>query len=347
MKMRYFILIFCSFYLISNAQVGGKFAFNTLNLASNARVAGIGGDNISVLDNDPNLYFHNPALLNKTMLHRVGVNFSPHMAGIFNTAQCYAFNVKKLGLFGLGAQVLNYGTAKRTDENGVEQGRIQAYDMVLQATHARTLGNFTLGASFKLIGSHIAGYNTFGTGIDLGAMFKHPKRDFTIGITVRNIGFGKNALPINALIGMSYKLEHMPLRFSLTIHHLNNWKIAYIDPSAVVSYDINNNPIRDTANALSEIPRHLIFGGEFLLSKGFNIRVGYNHMRRAELKPSESSILSGFTLGFMLKVKSFELAYTRAFFHPSDGIDMLSLIWSLDNFIKKVSPKTEETNIPN
>lgn len=308
------ILFIFSFSVKLFAQIGGKFAFSALNLASNARVSGIGGDNVSVLDNDPNLYFHNPALLNNTMLRKLGVNFSPHMAGIFNTAQAYTFNVKKLGLFGLGLKVINYGTAKRMDENAIEQGRLQAYDMVLQATHARTLGNFTLGATFKLVGSHIAGYTTFGTGIDLGALFKHPKRDFTIGLTVRNIGFGKNALPINALIGMSYKLEHMPLRFSLTIHHLNNWNIAYLDPNAVVSYDINNNPIRDTANILTEIPRHLIFGGEFLLSKGFNIRVGYNHARRAEIKPAEASVLSGFSLGFMLKVKSFEFGYTRAFF---------------------------------
>lgn len=343
MQIRFLVLFLSIIFFQSFCQIGGRYAFNSLNLASNARVLGIGGDNVSVSDNDPNLFFHNPALLNKTMVRRLGVNFSPHMAGIFNTAQCYAFNVKKLGLFGVGLKFLNYGNAKRTDEDGVEQGIVEAYDMVLQASHARTLGNFSLGATFKLVGSQIAGFSTYGVGIDMGAVFKHPKRDFTIGLTVRNIGFGKNALPINALIGMSYKLEHMPLRFSLTIHHLNNWNIAYLDPNAIVSYDINNNPIRDTATAFTEIPRHLILGGEFLLSKGFNIRVGYNHMRRAELKPAEASILSGFSLGFMLKVKSFELAYTRAFFHPSDGVDMLSLIWSLDNFLKKVNPKTVES----
>lgn len=326
------------------SQIGGKFAFNGLNLASNARVAAIGGENISVLDNDPNMMFHNPSLMNENMYKRVAVNFSPHMAGIFNNSACYSFKIKKLGQFGVGVHYINYGSAVRRDETGDDIGKIYGFDAIGQISHSRKLGPFSIGASVKMMGSRMVDYGAYGFALDLGSTFKHPTRDFTISILAKNIGFGNYALPINAMLGFSYKLEHLPLRLSLTIHHLHRWNITYSNPNAVIGYDISGTALRDTAKWFHELPRHIIIGGELLLSKGFHVRFGYNHQRRADLRPVDAHLLSGFSMGFMLKVKAFEFAYTKAFYHSSDGVDMLSLIFSLDGFYKKVIPKETETN---
>ncbi len=343
MKKNFCILITIITF-VAKAQIGGRYAFSNLNLASNARVSALGGENISILDNDPNLMFHNPSLMNETMYRRVAVNFSPYMAGIFNNSACISFKIKKLGQFGVGTHFINYGSATRRDDTGLDMGRIFGYDAIGQVSHARQLGHFSVGASLKMMGSRFVDFSGFGLALDLGSTFKHPKRDFTISILAKNVGFGNYALPINAILGLSYKLEHLPLRLSLTIHHLHRWNIAYTNPNAVLSYDINGTPIKDTVKWYHEVPRHIVLGGELILSKGFNVRFGYNHQRRADLRPAEAHLLSGFSFGFMLKVKAFELAYTKAFYHSSDGVDMLSLIFSMEGFYKKIAPKESETN---
>lgn len=324
------------------AQVGGIFSFQSLNLSSNARVSALGGENISIVDNDPNLMFHNPSLINKTMLKKVAVNVSPHMAGIINQSACYSFLLKKIGQFGVGLHYLNYGSAVRRDDTGDDLGKIYGFDAIANISHSRQIGNFSIGASAKILASRMVDFVGYGFGIDLGSTFKHPTKDFSVSILAKNIGIGNYAIPINALVGLSYKLTHLPLRLSVTFQHLNRWNLAYNNPNAINGYDINGVALKDTVYWYHEIPRHIIFGGEFMFSKGFNVRIGYNHQRRADLRPAEAHLLSGMTMGFMLKVKAFEIAYTKAFYHSSDGIDMFSLIFALDGFYKKSEPKVED-----
>ena len=48
-----------------NAQDGGSTAYNFLNVTSSAKIYGLGGVNISLVDDDINVIDQNPALLDR------------------------------------------------------------------------------------------------------------------------------------------------------------------------------------------------------------------------------------------------------------------------------------------
>ncbi|MCK4751672.1 MAG: hypothetical protein KAT15_31665, partial [Bacteroidales bacterium] len=49
---------------VNLAQKGGETTYSFLGLTNSARVAALGGEVVSLLDDDINLVFHNPSLLN-------------------------------------------------------------------------------------------------------------------------------------------------------------------------------------------------------------------------------------------------------------------------------------------
>ncbi|MFN0048822.1 MAG: type IX secretion system protein PorQ [Cytophagales bacterium] len=349
------IVLFC--WLLPTlilAQLGGKNGFEFVNYGANAKLAGIGAMNVSVRDSDPNMVFSNPALLNSDMKHLASVSYNQFYANIGNTQIVYAFDTKKLGLFGVGLQYTDYGTAKSTDASGADLGTISANEYAFTVSKSHTIGNYTLGANVKFAHSQIADQNAAMVLTDIGGVFKHPTRQFTIGLLVKNMGFAlKNYhsneninIPFDVQAGFSYKLEHMPLRFSMTIHHLHQFDIAYDDPNRIASYDLNGNPQYTRVGLADKVMRHFVFGGEFILTKGFHLRAGYNHFRRAEMAIENYSGLGGFSFGAMLKVKVVELGYTAAFYHAAGPRSHFTLIINLGGFYKKKEVPQSVPEIP-
>ena len=72
-----------------------------------------------------------------------------------------------------------------------------------------------------------------------------------------------------------------------------------------------------------------------VFSEKFNLRLGYNHLRRAELKTDERAGLSGFSFGFMARIKSFSFEYTRSFYHITGGRNLFTIQLNLDPIISK------------
>ncbi|MEL6926493.1 MAG: hypothetical protein AAFO94_20795, partial [Bacteroidota bacterium] len=72
------------------AQVGGDNVYEFLNLPASARITGLGGNLITVVDDDAALAFHNPGLLNPLMHQRLSFNTNIHLAGINNGYFNYA-----------------------------------------------------------------------------------------------------------------------------------------------------------------------------------------------------------------------------------------------------------------
>ena len=56
-----------------------------------------------------------------------------------------------------------------------------------------------------------------------------------------------------------------------------------------------------------EIFRRLVFGAELIASNNFQLRFGYNHLLRQELRLATTSGGSGFSFGFVFKVKDLNL----------------------------------------
>ena len=60
--------------LTSTAQES-QTAYNFLRLPVSAHVAALGGDNITIVEDDATLIFHNPALINEVSDRTVNLNF--------------------------------------------------------------------------------------------------------------------------------------------------------------------------------------------------------------------------------------------------------------------------------
>ena len=318
------------------AQVSGRYNFDFVDMAGNASVAALGGQNVSLVNDDVNLFFSNPALINDGMIGSIGLNHAWLLADIGLSTVAYATKVKN-GTWAAGVQYLNYGTFNGYDENGFGTGTFQAREYVIALGRSHKIGPYTLGMNVKYAGSGIAGYNAGMLLFDMGGIYTSPSGNFTAGLLLNNYGFlihdytgmSETRLPLDVKAGISVKPEHMPARFSITFYNLVR--------NTFTDDENSNNGVNGVVNRLMS---HMTLGTEILISKNFNLRAGYNHLINQELSLENVSGGAGFSFGFMLKIKGFELAYSHSIYHLSGGINYLTLNTNLNTFKKRISKES-------
>ena len=341
------------FILIGTIQVaysqslGGRNGFAFLRLPNHAQQAALGGINISLINKNVNLFTANPALLNAEMHQHASFSFVPYYTGVNHSTVTYAHNFEKKGRWGAALQYMDYGRFEETDATGAVLGSFQANDFMFSTTHARTIGAYSLGVSAKLAGSAIAEYTAYGLLFDIGGSFKHPEHNFSIGLLIKNAGFAFNTytpgaaltMPFDIQIGTSFKPKFMPLRFSFTAHHLHTFDITYDDPAFNTIIDQNGNQVVERVGFVDKLFRHFVFGSEILLSKAFQIQLGYNHLTRQEMKLESRMAGAGLSFGASLQIKAFQMAYSRAYHQAAGGVSYLTLISNIGAIIKKKENK--------
>ncbi|MCX2738731.1 type IX secretion system protein PorQ [Pontibacter anaerobius] len=346
MKTVAFILcVLLGLAFTAEAQVGGQRGFPFLELPASAKQAALGGINVTAGGHDVNMVNANPALLNQEMDGQVSLSYVGYLADIKQSHAVYAFNSEKYGRWAASINYLNYGDFIERDATGMEVGTFNVNDYTLALTHSREVEAFTIGATAKAAVSSIAGDQAVGVLADAGAVFKHPERDFTVGLAFKNVGYQvktfdsgeRQQMPWDAQLGVSYKPEHMPVRLSLTAHRLYQFDIVYLDPNAPGRLDENGNEVKEEKKLSDKIARHFVAGAEFVFSRNFQLRAGYNHLRRKELRLESKSGGAGFSVGAMLRVRSFELNYGSAFFHPSGATHYITIATNTGTFLKKKS----------
>jgi hypothetical protein len=336
-------LLFLGVVPAVRAQIGGKQAFSFLNLPPSAKLAGLGGVNVSARDADGTMLYGNPALLNSEMDGRLALGYVDYLADIKQSTATYVFNTQKAGRFGVGLTYLSYGDFEQFDVAGNSLGKFSVNEYALSVSDAYTTGAFTLGGTLKLAGSGIAGNHSFAALADVGGLFKHPEQDFTVGLVVRNAGIqlkaydgaGREPMPLDVQLGTSFKPEHLPLRFSFTAHHLQQLDIVYLDPNQRSQLNFGEEETTPKKSLGDKIARHFVVGGELLLSKNLNLRVGYNHLQRRELRLDNTAGGAGFSFGVMLRVSQFQLDYTHAGYHASGGANYFTIARNLDSLFKQ------------
>ena len=324
---------------------GGRNKLDFLQLPTQAKSTALGTNHFTISGNDPALFLQNPALLDSTKSDNVSVNLMPYLADMKFVNLAYSKNLKKSGgTWAVGLQYLNYGTMQETDDIGNVIGEFRAADYGLSAGYGHTIGAFTLGATAKLVASSIESYTVWGLAMDYGGLFKHPRQDMTIGFVVKNLGFLKQnfagvadpVLPLDIRVGTTFKPEYMPIRFSATLHHLNKFDMVYNDPNLFYTYDTNGNKTPKKVGAAEKLGRHLALGAEIMMHSHFRILLGYDHLRRQELKLTDRGALAGFSFGAWLRIKKFEVSYGRAQYTPGFGSSSLSIVLNLkDGFVKE------------
>lgn len=313
----------------AKAQQAGTTSYTFLNMPYGAKIGAVGGVNISLYGNDPNLFLSNPALASDSLSNRPTVNYTGFPTGIGLSSATYSHSFEKAGLWSAGVQYLSYGTIAGYDDTGAPTGSFKPNDYAITISHVRTSNNFRFGASIKQVGSSIAGYNGSATLFDLGGLFVHPSQRFTVGLTIKNVGFEwqqlsesiDTKLPFDVQVGTSVKPLHMPFRFSFTFYKLNTWDLTL--------------PNETSTNAFADnLMRHMVIGSELLINEHINILFGYNPLRRKELKIDNAGGFSGFSLGLDIKAKAFELVYAYGGYHVAGNANMFTLSVNMNQLIK-------------
>lgn len=302
-----------------NAQIGGRHVYDFLNLSTGPSVTALGGVNVSSPENDLQMAYQNPALCSDSMDNQLVLSYTDYLADIGFGYVGFGKTFEGVGSFHTGVQLVNYGEFQETDELGNRLGTFSASDWAWVIGGAREWGRLRYGAQVKVIASQLApGFSSLGIATDLGASFHAKNKLLTAGLVVRNIGVQltpyadtdiRESLPTQVIIGVSNRLKYMPFRFSLTAIHLERPKLVLEDPDQPIEVDLNGNEIDTSPSGLDRVFRHLVFGGEFLLGKALRLRMGYNHMRRQELRSINRGGMTGFSLGTGIRLKRLYIDY--------------------------------------
>ncbi len=340
-----FLVIFSSF---SYSQIGGTTGYQFLEQPISARIAALGGNVASINDNDVNIGFVNPSMINSGMDNSMALNYINFFTGTNYTSIQYANSFKKAGSFMGTLQYMDYGKIDYADENGNLGGTFGAYDMAVTIGWGRQLdSSFSVGAAAKLIYSSYESYNSFGMAVDVAGTYV-TKSGFSMSLVARNLGMqittyhpsaSRDPLPFDLQYAVSKRLAHVPIRFSLIYDHIEKWDLTYQDPSNPSGgFDpISGEPKYKSGFAKfgDQFMRHIIIGAELYIGKNLILRGGYNYRRRQEMKVEDRMGMVGFSWGLGVRIYKFRINYSRVTYSLAGSPNYLTIAFDLDAFSKK------------
>ena len=289
--------------------------YNFLRLPVSAHAAALGGDNISIIEDDESMIFNNPALLSSVSDKTINLNYMNYMSGA-NTASA-AFNriIKERASVAASAQFIDYGKMKEMDENNVQTGEFSAKDISIAGYFSYMLTERIAGGiTAKFVTSYIGDYNSIAMGIDLGLNYYDPEKEWSVSLVAKNLGGQMKAyddqydrMPIDVQLGASKRFAHMPFRLSATLVDLNHQDYKFIN--------------------------HLVMGADIIISPTIWVGVGYNFRRANEMKITEadgsSSHGAGLSFGAGINLERFKLNLAYGKYHVSSSSILVNLAYSL------------------
>ncbi len=315
MTKRYLLLLVVAYPLLLAAQSESQTEYNMLRLPVSAHAAALGGDNITLVDDDAALIFSNPALLCNVASKTIGLNYMNYFAGVNALSASYDMSVLSRGTVALSVQYINYGSMTEADMDGTITGTFSAQDLSFAAYFAYMLNDyFSAGIAAKLITSYIADYNSIGIGVDLGLNYFNPNSEWSLSAVVKNLGGQVKAfddryepMPIDVQVGVSKHLLHTPLRLHLTFVDLNHLNYKFF--------------------------HHVVVGADLLLPYNIWLGVGYNFRRASEMKigaaDSESAHAAGLSLGGGINLDRFAVNIAWGKYHAGSSSIMVNLAYRL------------------
>jgi hypothetical protein len=292
---------------------GSLFSQNTyefLRVNSSARAGALGGSFLTYFD-DADIIFFNPAGMKLSKNSPISFAFTKYLMDINLASLAYSTEIEGVGRFGTALQYINYGTFDEADEFGNRTGEFGAGEFAFLIGYAGALDeNFYYGANAKVIYSSIADHSSSAIALDLGLHYAIPKHQINIAAVVLNLGTQlssfletKEDLPIDVAIGISKRLENLPLRLSLDFHKLNKKRDDFIQHFKAFTV-----------------------GAEFYLSKVFSLRFGYDNEKRDELKIGTTAGIAGFNIGLGIQVSTYRFDYGYSSMGTIGGLHRITLL---------------------
>lgn len=309
--------------LQANAQVKDGL-YRALTDANSARVVALGGLPLPMHDGDLQTAVFNPSAISPEMNNQMTLSYVGDFSGTnFATAQ-YSHTFEKLGSFATSVQYYNYGSLLYASESGYTDGStFNVSDYAITLGWGRELTDkWSIGANLKYAGVQYEIGRAGALGVDVAATYwSYSNWAFTLA--ARNIGrqiysqelnVSDKWLPFSLDFLASKKLDHLPLTIILGYHDIQQWKMTYDnDPLDLAGY---YDPITGEYNGPSQVSRfftnlgcHLVLGGELAIGKNLFLRASYNYETHYKMDVPEARTLVGFSAGFGVKIKAFQIDY--------------------------------------
>ena len=290
-------------------------AYNFLRLPVSAHAAALGGDNITIIDDDQMLIFSNPALLASVSDKTISLSYMNYMAGTSMAGAAFNRVVKEKASWAASAQYIGYGTMKQTGTDGTQLGEFSAKDIAVAGYFSYMLSERIVGGiTAKFVTSYIGNYSSIGMGVDLGLNYYDPDHDWSVSLVGKNLGGQLKAyddeydpMPIDIQLGVSKRFAHTPFRVSATLVDLNHW-----------NYKFTN---------------HLVVGIDAALSESIWLGAGYNFRRANEMNIDDAdgggTHGAGLSFGAGLNLQRFKLNIAYGKYHVWSTSLMLNVGYTL------------------
>jgi len=278
--------------------------YSFLRLPVSAHAAALGGDNITMQDDDPTVIFHNPALISNVSDRSLNLNFMTYMEGAITGSASFVKAYKERGTWGVSGQFMSYGSIKETTADNVEVGTFSPKDIALAGTFSYLLSNSICGGiTARLITSTIGSYTSAAGAVHLGLNYYHEDKGWSVSLVAKNLGGQVKAyhddfesIPLDLQAGVSKRFSGLPITVHATLSRLHNWD--------------------------QKLGNHIAIGADLNLSSQLYLAVGYNFRRNDEMKlqrgtDEESSHGAGLSLGGGLQLERFKLQVGYAKYHVS------------------------------
>lgn len=314
MKKNVILAFFVLFSYEIRAQEG-ETVYNFLRLPVSAHAAALGGENITIDDDDPTMVFHNPALVSNVTDRSLNLNYMTYMEGVKVASASFVKALRNRATWAVEAHYVDYGSMKQTTAENEVIGKVSAKDIAVGGTFTYALSNkIAGGVTAKFVSSSLAGFNSIGMAVDLGLNYLNPELGLSVSAVARNLGGQLKAyeddfekLPFDLQLGVSKRLGQSPLRFSVTMTRLHDWDDKFVN--------------------------HLVFGAEAFLADNIWIGGGLNPRRSDEMKISdgetESSHGAGLSFGGGLQLERFKLQLAYGKYHVSASSLIINVTYTL------------------
>lgn len=315
MKKALFVFLMMLGISSLHAQNESQTEYNFLRLPVSAHAAALGGDNITLIENDEALIFHNPALLTSVNDKTINLNYMNYMSGANMASASFNSIVKERASWAVSAQYVNYGKMKEVDENNVQTGEFSAKDLSFAGYFSYMLTNrLTGGISARLITSYLGSYNSIGFGVDLGLNYYDSDHEWSLALVLKNLGGQLKAyhdnferMPFDIQMGVTKRFTGTPFRLHATLVDLNHLDYKFLN--------------------------HVVVGADVLLTESIWIGGGYNFRRADEMKITttngSSSHGAGLSLGAGLNLERFKLNLAYGKYHVSSSSLVLNVAYEL------------------
>ena len=131
------------------------------------------------------------------------------------------------------------------------------------------------------------------------------------------------------ILGGSYQLVNVPIKWHFTIDNLQHWNISFSNPSSQNS-DIEGNISKENISFFNNAFRHFIVGAELFPDSVINLHFGYNFRKSQEYKLQNIRTFGGLSFGFGLKMNNFKFNYAYSKVHTASNVSTFSLQINLD-----------------